>query len=288
MRPVQLAADRCELSGLLAMASGPPRGTIVALHGGGMNARYFHGEAVPELSLLTFGADAGWNVLALDRPGYRASAGLPDADVSLAAQTEIVFSALDGFAAAHEIGAGLFVLGHSYGFKLGLHLAAHPRGGELLGVDGSGVGRRYQPGRHHSTDPDAPQPTRAQSIDLFWGPLELYPQGTFSTLRGVVEPIPAAEQREAPTWSAVFPGLASQVRTPVRLTLAEHERWWTHGEEELAEIARAFSSAPVVETVGLAGAGHNISLGWAARGYHLAALAFAERCRLRARPPARP
>ena len=45
VEPVLLDADRCHLSGLLAAADGQPRGTLVALHGGGMNASYFDGAA---------------------------------------------------------------------------------------------------------------------------------------------------------------------------------------------------------------------------------------------------
>jgi hypothetical protein len=65
------------------------------------------------------------------------------------------------------------------------------------------------------------------------------------------------------------------------VTLAEHEPWWITGQDELRVIAASFSAAPVVETAVQPAAGHNISLGWAARSYHLAVLAFAERCRLR-------
>jgi hypothetical protein len=39
-----------------------------------------------------------------------------------------------------------------------------------------------------------------------------------------------------------------------------------------------FTAAPRVDARVQAGAGHNISLGWAARAYHLGALAFAEEC----------
>jgi hypothetical protein len=100
-------------------------------------------------------------------------------------------------------------------------------------------------------------------------------------MRNVVETVPEAENREAPTWPCVFPTIAAQVRVPVRVTLAEHEPWWVTGEDELRMIAAAFSAAPVVETAVQPAAGHNISLGWAARSYHLSVLAFAERCLLR-------
>jgi pimeloyl-ACP methyl ester carboxylesterase len=255
----------------------------VALHGGGMSASYFHCGTEPELSLLTLGAAAGWNVLALDRPGYRASADLAAADQNLAAGTEIVYGALDTFAASHEVGAGFFVLAHSYGMELAVHLAAHPRGGELLGLDGSGSGRRFQPGRF-GLDPDAPPPRSAQEVlALFWGPRELFPAGTLRARPRLLEPVLLGEAAEAPRWPDAFPRLAPQVRVPVRITMAEHEQWWVADDAELAEIARAFSSAPVVETARLPGAPHNISVSWAARPYHLAALAFAERCLLRAR-----
>lgn len=283
VRPVLLAADRCSVSGLLAMSPEPARGTIVALHGGGMNATYFHGSATPELSLLTIGAAVGWNVLALDRPGYRAAAGLASKDGRLVAQTEIVYSALDGFAASHDIGAGFFLLGHSYGLKLAIHLAAHDRGTDFLGLDGSGAGRRYRPERSGKVTASTSRLSKDDAIRLFWGARELYPPGTFPIRRGLVEPVPEAENLEAPTWVEVFPSLAPQVRIPVRITMAEYENWWVSDDEELAEIARAFSSAPVVEIVRQPDAGHNISLGLAARPYHLAGLAFAERCLLHAR-----
>src|SRR5690242_7029826 len=104
---VQLDADRCRLSGLFAAVIGKPRGTLVALHGGGMNASYFHGSAAPELSLLRLGASLGWNVLALDRPGYGASASLPERDGRLSVQTEIVYSALDTFTSQQDVGRGI-------------------------------------------------------------------------------------------------------------------------------------------------------------------------------------
>jgi pimeloyl-ACP methyl ester carboxylesterase len=278
---VLLDADRCQLSGLFAAAAGRPRGTLVALHGGGMNASYFHGSAAPELSLLQLGASVLWNVLALDRPGYGASASLPERDGRLSVQAEIVYSALDWFASQQDLGRGVCLVGHSYGFKLGLHLAAHERGRELLGVEGSGAARRYRPERTQNVSYESGKIDKELAIRLFWGDRELYPPETFRTMRNVVETVPEAENREAPTWPDAFPAVAARVQIPVRMTLAEHEPWWVTGDEELQAIAAAFAAAPVVETVVQPGAGHNISLGWAARSYHLAVLAFAERCLLR-------
>ncbi|CAO5153885.1 AB hydrolase-1 domain-containing protein [Frankia sp. AiPs1] len=282
MRRVLVEAGRYSLSGLLAQVDAP-RGTVVALHGGGVNAGYFHGGAAPELSLLAIGAAAGWNVLALDRPGYGASAELAEADRLLSAQAEIVLAALDGFAATHDVGAGFVLVGHSNGFKLAIQVAALPRGVELLGLDGSGVGLRYLP-RRYGIDPDVPPPaTVAQVFEVFWGPADLYPPDTLRGRRAFISISAKGEAAQLAAWSPAFPGLASRIRIPVRATLAAHEQWWVVDEDELAALGALFTAAPLVETCLLPDASHNVSLGWAARPYHLAALAFAERCLLRAR-----
>jgi pimeloyl-ACP methyl ester carboxylesterase len=179
-----LSALGCQLSGLFAAADGDPRGTLVALHGGGMNASYFHGTAAPELSLLSLGASVGWNVLALDRPGYGASASLPERDGRLSAQTEIVYSALDLLASQQELGRGVCLVGHSYGFKLALHMAAHDRGRELLGVEGSGAARQYRPERTQNVSYDSGKIDRELAIRLFWGDRELYPPETSGVRTG--------------------------------------------------------------------------------------------------------
>ncbi|HEX4396099.1 MAG TPA: alpha/beta fold hydrolase [Trebonia sp.] len=119
-----LRAGSVELSGLLAEPATPPRALVLALHGGGMTAGYFHGRAHPDLSLLRLGHRLGFTVLALDRPGYgRSSSFLPRGQL-LSEQADTVYGALDDFAARHATGAGVFVVGHSYGLKLGLFLAA--------------------------------------------------------------------------------------------------------------------------------------------------------------------
>jgi pimeloyl-ACP methyl ester carboxylesterase len=135
VRRLSLPAGDITLSALLAEPAhaGPshagssdagPRATVVALHGSGMSAGYFDGQAHPDLSLLALGARLGYTVLALDRPGYGESAArLPDG-APLANQAALVTAALRAFAAGHQTGAGLFVLAHSHGGKLALTVAA--------------------------------------------------------------------------------------------------------------------------------------------------------------------
>ncbi|WP_433553432.1 alpha/beta hydrolase [Micromonospora zamorensis] len=249
-----------------------PRATVVALHGGGMSAGYFDGQAHPDLSLLTLGARLGWTVLAVDRPGYGASAAaLPDGQ-TLAVQAAHLRAALRDFASRFRTGAGLFLLAHSYGGKLALTCAADPDGLALLGLDISGCGHLYATDISDVTE-------RGGEWRRNWGVLGLYPPNAFRLSESLVSPMPDRERREAARWPEIFPGLAARIRVPVRLTFAGHEYWWRHDSEAIADLTARLSAAPRVEVDRQPDAGHNISLGWAARAYHLRALAFAEECR---------
>lgn len=272
VRRITLDADGLPLSALLAVPAGTPRATVVALHGGGMNAGYFDGQADPDLSLLTLGARLGYTVLALDRPGYGASAERLPEGQTLAEQAATLSAALHGFTSVHPHGAGLFLLAHSYGGKLALTAAARAVHDRLLGLDVSGCGHRYD------VDPEElPDEGAHGSRRLNWGPLGLYPPETFTTAASVVAGMPVRERREAARWPEEFPAVAADVRVPVRLTFAEFEAWWRHDEEAVSELT-AQLAAPRILVDRLPGAGHNISLGWAARAYHLRALGFLEEC----------
>ncbi|GHF64502.1 thioesterase [Streptomyces mashuensis] len=270
---VVLEADGVPLSGLLARPRGTPRATVVAIHGGGMRAGYFHGLSHGGQSLLTLAAGLGFTALALDRPGYGLSAGhLPDG-ATLAEQSRLLHAALAGFADTYDTGAGVFLMAHSYGGKLALHAAADERGTDLLGLDISGISHRYAVDLALVGDIHG-----LRTWPLHWGPLGLYPPGTFRAAKPLVTPMPGREAAEARRWARDFPRLAGRVRVPVRFTFAEHEGWWHHDEETIASMRGLLSEAPRVVVDRQPRAGHNISLGWAARSYHLRALAFVEEC----------
>jgi hypothetical protein len=271
IRQITLDAAGVSLSGLLGEPAEQPRGTILALHGAGMSAGYFHGQAIAGLSLLTLGVRLGFTVLALDRPGYRGSAAaLPDGQ-SLAGQAATVAAAVRDFAGGRPLGGGLLVAAHSFGGKLAFALAAAGRLPSLLGLDISGCGHRYA-----VPEGDLPRPGDAGRRVVSWGPLRCYPPGTFATSQRLLAPVPAGEAAEVARWPRVFGELAPAVRVPVRLTFAEHEAWWRHDPGTLAELRAALVAAPRVQLDGQPHAGHNISLGWTARAYHLRVLGFAE------------
>ncbi|MFC5637836.1 alpha/beta hydrolase [Streptomyces bullii] len=274
MRPVTVDAGGIVLSGLLSEPpQTAPRAVIVALHGGGMNAGYFDGQAHPDVSLLAVGARLGYTVLALDRPGYGASADRLPAGQRLTAQAATVRRAVQAFTARHAPGAGTFLLAHSFGAKVALAAAADWDAPHLLGLDVSGCGRRL------AVNTGLVDCHRVGSLRrLNWGPLGLYPPQTFWASQQVVAPMPVREVSTVTGWTRLSAAILPRVRVPVRLTFAEYETWWRHDDEEIADLTARLSAAPRVVVDHLPQAGHNISLGWAARAYHLKALAFAEEC----------
>ncbi|SNX63787.1 alpha/beta hydrolase family protein [Streptomyces sp. TLI_55] len=276
-RLITLDADGIPLSARLALPTHvPPRATVVALHGAGMSAAYFDGPAHPETSLLALAAELGFAAVAVDRPGYGASAGHLPYGQGVADQATTLSAALRGLSAYGATGAGVFLVGHSFGSKPALRMAADDKVPGLLGLDISGCGDEYL------VPPLAPG-TRAGSWKLNWGPLRLYPPGTFQAGLAVVAPPPERELADAARWPGEFAALAGRVRVPVRFTFAEHEAWWRRDASALARLRNRLDAAPRVRIDHQPDAGHNISLGWAARSYHLRVLGFAEEC-LRRRP----
>jgi pimeloyl-ACP methyl ester carboxylesterase len=279
VRPVTVDAGGIVLSGLLSEpAQKAPRAVIIALHGGGMNAGYFDGQAHPDVSLLTLGARLGYTVLALDRPGYGASAARLPAGQRLTAQAATVRCAVQAFTARHAPGADTFILAHSFGAKVAFAAAADWDMPHLVGMDVSGCGRRL------AVNTSFAGCDRGGSLRrLNWGPLGLYPPQTFWASQQVVAPMPAREVNTVASWIRLSAAILPRIRVPVRLTFAEHEAWWHHGDEDITDLSVRLSAAPRIVIDRLPQAGHNISLGWTARAYHLKALAFAEECLATAR-----
>ncbi|MEU8589992.1 alpha/beta fold hydrolase [Streptomyces sp. NPDC048664] len=262
-------------------AAGEPRGVLVALHGGGMRAGYFDGGATPSGSLLSLAAQGGWAALALDRPGYGASAAaLPDG-ATLGEQARLILAALRGYAAEYPVGQGFFLVGHSLGAKVALACAARHAGEEgagsvpVLGMDINGITHRL------AVAPSAANLSQCRrSLLRNWGPRGLYPPGSFRAAQALAGPPPAREVAEAAGWPDAYRALAPRVRTPVRLTLAEYERWWVCDADAVEAFAGQLVAAPVVCVARQRAAGHNISLSGAAHHHHFQVLAFAEECRL--------
>jgi pimeloyl-ACP methyl ester carboxylesterase len=273
VRRIALKAAGVALSALLSEPEGTaPRATVVAIHGTGMNAGYFHGQAHPDVSLLVLGARLGFSVLAVDRPGYGASAtALPEGQ-SVEEQSVTLLDALRSFSVEQDPGDGMFFLAHSFGGKVAL-TAAGEIGSGLLGMEISGCGHEYADDGGTESDLFGPG-----SWTKNWGILSLYPPGTFRYSEGIISAAPERELAERIRWPSVFPEVAAGVQVPVRFTFAEHELWWNHDERSITDLRSQFTAAPKIIVDRMPNSGHNISLGWTARAYHLRALGFFEEC----------
>ncbi len=260
-----------------------PRAVVVALHGGAVTAGYFDSRAQPRLSLLLTGAALGFTVIALDRPGYGASAPYADRMSAVASRIDLAYATIEEFLAGRPRGAGVFLMAHSMGCVLAVQMAADSRGQDLLGLEIAGIGLRP----HDAADAFMGPLTRGGRQagagrgafrDALWAPPHLYPAGAAGAV--TVSPSPGYEGDDVRGWIDSFPSLAAAVRVPVHYSLGDHERVWSCGPAALAEVASLFRASPRVVTAEQADAGHNLSLGLSALAYHLKVLSFAEECAL--------
>ncbi|AKS33251.1 alpha/beta fold hydrolase [Mycolicibacterium goodii] len=274
--PRVVLADGVPMSALVAEAT-EPRAVVVALHGGATTSAYFDCPGHQELSLLHAGVAAGFTVVALDRPGYGASAPYPEAMARPEQRLSLVFGALE-----HIVGTqDLFVLGHSMGCELAVRMAtadsATGAGARVVGISLAGTGRRYRTAARdiltHASIDHRPRGLR----ELLWEPARLYPPDVVGS--GLSSGGAAYEGDVVRTWSAQdFPRLAAQVRVPAQFIAGDHENVWEADAEALAAIGAMFSTAPRVDVDVLPEAGHNLSVGFTAAEYHQRVLQFAGAC----------
>ncbi|MGE0880501.1 MAG: alpha/beta fold hydrolase [Acidimicrobiia bacterium] len=273
VRPHDVTVGDVSLSGLLAEPKGSPRATVIALHGHGVRAAYWDHPVHPDLSLLRLGRELGYTVWAPDRPGYGATAGLPEDRFPMYPQADFLLQAIDAFTAGRDLGAGVFVVGHSYGLKLALCMAADPRAATWLGLDGSASGYRYAFDIGNERPPAVP----GDKSPVF-GPAHLYPERIFERGVAPVAPLAKPPLDEAEIWPAEFASFAARITIPVRFTFGAYDRLWPSGPEIFDELRAMLTNAPSIGFDILQDAGHNVSLAHAARAYHLKALAFADEC----------
>jgi pimeloyl-ACP methyl ester carboxylesterase len=276
-RPRVVMVDGVPMSGLIAAAADEPRAVVVALHGGASTAGYFDCPGHPRLSLLRLGAQLGFTVIALDRPGYGSSAPYPDAIERPEQRVSLAYGAVDAMLGENSRGAGLFVVAHSNGCELALRMAAGSAAG-LIGLELAGTGLRYQDAALEILRDAGPTRRPPGLRQLLWEPARLYPAEVLTgiTNSSTGAPYEAAMVRDWPQRD--FPALAAEVRVPVRFSHAEHERVWCSDADALARIAAVFSNAPRFAIAEQAAAGHNLSLGVTAAAYHLKVLSFVEEC----------
>lgn len=261
------------MSALVATVA-EPRAVIVAIHGGATSSVYFDCPGRPDLSLLRTAAAQGFTAIALDRPGYGASALYQDTMAEPADRVALASGAVDKILGDGPRGAGVFVFAHSLGCELALRMAIEYA--DVLGVEIAGTGLRY----HRAAQEILSQATLTRRPtglrELLWEPAELYPA---EVLTGALSaPGVAYEGPVTSNWSRRdFPELAARVQVPVQYSAAEHERVWDTSAAALREITALFGCA-AISINEMPSSGHNLSVGLSARSYHQQVLSFVEEC----------
>ncbi|MFY1599591.1 alpha/beta hydrolase [Micromonospora sp. WMMD737] len=273
-RPRVVVVDGVPMSGLVSAAE-EPRAVIVAVHGGATSSAYFDCPGYPELSLLRAAAERGFTAIALDRPGYGASAVYASEFADPARRVGAAFAAVDKMLGAEGRGAGLFLVGHSAGCELALRMTT--AGAEVIGVELAGTGLRYSENAR-SIISEATITSRPAGLrDLLWQPTDLYPD---DVLTGALSaPGVAYESEVTANWARRdFPAIAADVQVPVQFSVAEHESVWESSAQALASITGLFTGSPHVGLNPMGASGHNLSVGKTAGEYHAKVLSFIEEC----------
>jgi pimeloyl-ACP methyl ester carboxylesterase len=277
-RPRVVLVDGVPMSGLVAVAD-DPKAIVVAFHGGASTAAYFDCPGYPAFSLLRTGAEQGYTMVALDRPGYGASAPYPDAMQRPEQRVALAYGAVDKMLGANPRGAGLFLLGHSAGCELAVRMAADERAEHVIGLELAGTGVQYHPETAEILKKATANRRPTGLREVLWQPAHLYPDDVLS---GMTNSTHGAlyEVEMTKSWPRQdFPALAARVRVPVQFTVAEHERVWRSDPETLAQIGEMFTASRFVINE-QAGTGHNLSLSVGAAAYHAKVLSFVGECAL--------
>jgi pimeloyl-ACP methyl ester carboxylesterase len=268
--------DGVPMSALVAVAD-DPRGVIVAVHGGATSSTYFDCPGHPRLSLLRLAATQRFTAIALDRPGYGASALYADELNDPDRRVALAYGAVDKILADGPRGAGHVLVAHSAGCELALRMAVSKNNADLLGLELAGTGLRYHAAAK-AVIKEATTTSRPAGLrDLLWQPTDLYPPEVLTS--ALSAPGVAYESEVTANWARRdFPGLAAGVTVPVEFSVADHESVWESTPEALAAIVALFTAAPRVAVNEIADSGHNLSVGLTADTYHRKVLSFIEEC----------
>lgn len=275
-RPRVVLVDGVPMSALVAVAP-DPKAVIVAIHGGATSAVYFDCPGHPELSLLRTAAADGITAIALDRPGYGASAFYHDRMTDPDMRVGYALGAVGQILGETPRGAGLFVLAHSAGCELALRMAVDERAADILGVELSGTGLCYSDEAKAIIGAATVTSRPAGLRDLLWQPTDIYPPEVLTG--GLSAPGAPYEADVTANWPRRdFPQIAGRVTVPVEFSVAEHERVWESTREAADAVAALFTSSPRIVVNEMPGSGHNLSVGWTAGQYHRRVLAFVDEC----------
>jgi Lysophospholipase len=283
---IALQTEYANLSGLYAAPASAPRALIVALHGGSVTSRIFDDTIPGEASFVDIAASLGFATIALDRPGYGASAQISPDKTTFDGQIAILQDALKR---AWELyganSAGIFLTGNSIGGMIALCLAAADLELPVLGVSTHGAGLAWLPGFVEQLQSLLTN-TSSSTIDprgrstVVYGPAWSWDHTADTQLQRSCAPAPIAELRDALTWPERLRQIGALIHVPVHITIAEYDDRWSSAPNVLHELSQLFPAAPFVDIRRQRFVGHQLCVNFAARAFYLHELAFVEECRV--------
>jgi pimeloyl-ACP methyl ester carboxylesterase len=271
-----------QLSGLVAEPDGPRRGTLVALHGGGTRARYWDAPHDESASLARAATDRGWRLLALDRPGYGASAGLAESRIRAADQAPLLREAVQPWLEPAEV---VVLVGHSLGSIVAAYCGVDDWEGRLRGVSIGGVPLVYLPRQLAAFDRvDVSASTIRHAgggaslpVEDWFGPDGTWDRAVLDHFSTIMARNPSGEFADARQAPSVLPALLRSLPVPLQLCVGENEKS-TAPAARIVQRAKTILAQRVApgEVRVVPGGAHNLSLGHAAPEYHQLVLDFAD------------
>ncbi len=259
----EVVVDGGTLTGLRVRGTtgdGANRPLVLAVHGGTYTSRYFDIEGH---SLLQRAADQGFDVIAVDRPGYGGSTQLPDAPDLIQKNAEYLVPRIPALLEDFGTSAPVFMIGHSIGGAVVISMAALQPAWTLVGIAVSGVGLKTPPesAEAYAQFPqvyfvDLPAPMKDQ---VMFGPAETRGAGMPEASHVANTHCPLNELLDITGgWQDRVRDIAARVRVPVHARMGEHEALWITTPDLVDDFGRAFSSAGTVSSDIVRDAGHCI------------------------------
>lgn len=274
--PITLSTPLGTVSGIEEPGgSGLP--LLVCIPGGSYNSRYFD---VAGHSLIVAAHEAGFSIVALDRPGYQGSDPL-EGDITFAKSAAVLDAAIAELWTRYaDTTTGVVLIGHSMGGAIAIHIASGSPSWPLLGISVTSIhtdAPEHVTQAWNSIPAEATIPfSREQRIQFMYGPEGSYDPAVVDDAEVSTDMIPVAELLEVVgPWTSDFARLASTVTVPVHYALAEHEALWISTDENVDTFREAFASSPAVTAERVIGSGHNIDHHAGSDGFHARQLDFA-------------
>lgn len=265
-------------TGKLARGGNGELPVLLAIHGGTYNCDYFD---VPDYSLIDRAVAQGFDVLAVDRPGYGGSTPLDDTPTMIDANATALNTALPMLLT--QLGLQdrpVFLIGHSIGGAIALTLAALHSGWSLAGVAVSGVGALTPP-EDAENYAHLPQqyfvelPTPMKDAVMF-GPSDSHAADMPAASHIANTQVPRSELLDITGgWQDRVAGIAAQIAVPVHYRQGEYEKLWVNGQDRIDAFARLFTASSKVDAAMVPNAGHCIDFHMAGATFQSAQLDFA-------------